>query len=223
MLDLRDGIRAKAAEHKATIDAFHQLWYGSPGTWGMTAWQGRPLLKCPTDLWVYQEIVHALRPTLIVETGTAMGGSALYFSHLLDLTGDGAVVSVDIEPAENLPTHPRCTFVTGSSIDPQIVDYVKGRATGQRVMVVLDSDHSMAHVLSELDAYGPLVTDGQFLVIEDTNINGRPMPIDWKGGPGPGPAVDAWLPLHPEFAPDILAERHYLTMHPGGWLRRMTA
>ena len=220
MADARTAIAAQKAEHAETIAAFHRIWYASPYTWGMAYWQGKPLLKCPMDLWSYQEIIYSLRPNLIIETGTAFGGSALYFAHLLDLCGEGEIVSIDLDPAENLPDHKRCWFVKGSSVDPDVVAYLAKRAKGKRVMVVLDSDHSAAHVTRELDAYAPMVSQGQFLVVEDTNINGRPVPIDWKGGPGPGIAVDAWLPNHPEFERDVLAERGLLTMHPGGWLRR---
>jgi cephalosporin hydroxylase len=221
MAEVRDDVCAIRARHADTINAFHRVWYEQRNTWSFTFYDQRPMMKCPTDLWVYQEIITDLKPTLIVETGTAYGASALYFAHQLDRIGIGSVISIDAQPFPDLPDHDRCWFVKGSSTDPEIVEWVRQRARGQRVMVVLDSDHSMAHVLEELAIYAPLVTPGQFLVVEDTNINGRPVPIDWKGGPGPGPAVDAWLPAHPEFERDLLAERYLLTMHPDGWLRRV--
>jgi cephalosporin hydroxylase len=217
---LRDGIVECRTKYRNLVEDFHRLWYQNPFTWGMTHWMGVPLLKCPTDLWTYQEVVVALQPSLIIETGTAFGGSALWFAHLLDLLGRGRVVTIDLEPGDKVPAHPRIQYVRGSSIDPSIVAQVRTWAQDERVMVVLDSDHSAEHVTAEMDAYGPMVTSGQFMVIEDTNINGRPVAIDWKGGPGPGPAVDAWLPQHPEFTRDVWAERHFLTMHPGGWLKR---
>jgi cephalosporin hydroxylase len=207
--------------HRETIDAFHRAWYASRNTHGMTYFENVPILKNPMDLWVYQDIIWDLQPTLIIETGTAYGGSALFFARQLDKLGRGAVVSIDIAPHATLPKHERITFVKGPSDDLIIAEAVATcAATHPRVMVVLDSDHSQEHVLTELGLYAPLVSVNQFLVVEDTNINGRPVPIDWKGGPGPGPAVDAWLPAHPEFARDLLAERYLLTHHPGGWLRR---
>jgi cephalosporin hydroxylase len=175
------------------------------------------------DLWVYQEIVWDLQPTLIIETGTAYGGSALYFARQLDRVGEGHVLSIDLEPAERLPTHPRISYVRGfSSVHAELVAKVQAIAHGHpRVMVVLDSDHAKRHVLAELEAYAPLVTKNQFLVVEDTNMNGRPVDIDWHGGPGPGLAVDEWLPQHKEFERALLAERYLLTMHPNGWMRRI--
>ncbi len=222
MTETFGNIREEAAAHKPVIDAFHQAWYASRNTHGMTFYEGIPILKCPLDLWVYQEILWDLQPTLIIETGTAYGGSALFFAHRMDRAGVGQVLSIDLEPADKLPQHPRITYVRGfSSTLDTVVEAVSNIAADHpRVMVVLDSDHSKRHVLAELEAYADLVTPNQFLVVEDTNINGRPVPTDWKGGPGPGPAVDAWLPAHPEFEVAVLAERYMLTHNPGGWLRR---
>jgi cephalosporin hydroxylase len=212
---------AERAEHRPTIDAFHRVFYASRQTHGMTYFEGVPLLKNPMDLWIYQEIIWDLRPTLIIETGTAYGGSALYFARQVErVGGKGMVLTIDIEPAKHLPRNDHITYLNPfSSIDPNVVRAVRACAsTHPRVMVVLDSDHSEAHVRAELEAYADLVTPGQFLVVEDTNINGRPVQVDWHGGPGPGPAVDAWLPSHPEFVPDPMAERYLMTFHT--WLRR---
>lgn len=216
-----DAIRREQAEHAATIAAFHRAFYASRQTHGMTFYEGVPLMKSPLDLWVYQEIIWDLRPTLIVETGTAWGGSALYFARQLDRVGEGHVVTIDLDAPAAPPSHTRVSYVTGlSSIASKVVDAVhEVAATHPRVMVVLDSDHGQAHVLDELDAYADVVTPGQFLVVEDTNINGRPVEVDWKGGPGPGPAVDAWLPRHPEFAEPAMARRYLMTFNT--WLRRM--
>lgn len=221
MEDTLTAIRQTNADHKELIDAFHRLFYNSPYTHGMTFYEGVPTLKNPLDLWVYQEAIWDLRPTLIIECGTAMGGSALFFARQLDRLGMGMVLTIDIDPIPNGgPQHKRITYLQGSSIDPQILRAVKACAsTHPRVMVILDSDHSKAHVLAELAAYGPLVSRGQLLVVEDTNINGRPVDIDWSDGSGPGPAVDEWLPTHPEFEQTALAERYMVTFHT--WLHRV--
>lgn len=220
--DARRDIAALRAQHGEVLDAFHRIWYDAYFTQGMTYFEGVPMLKCPNDLWIYQELIFDLKPTLIIETGTAFGGSALFFARQLEKLGAGSVVSVDISPAERLPRHSRITYLAGSSIDPSVVAMVAKRARAhERVMVVLDSDHGADHVAAELEAYAPLVTRGQFLVVEDTNIDGHPVNIDWKGGRGPHTAVEGFLPRYPEFARDPLCERYLLTMHPGGWLRRI--
>ncbi len=221
--EIRDGIAREAIQHGDIADQFHRAFYASKFTHNLTHWEGVPILKNPLDVWIYQEILHDLKPTLIVETGTAYGGSALFFARMLDRHGMGRVISIDIEPADTLPMHhPRILFLQGnSSTAPETLMTVSAIAKGhERVMVVLDSDHSKAHVLAELEAYAGFVTPGQFLVVEDTNINGRPVEQDWMGGPGPGDALDVWLPNHPEFVADQMAERFLMTFYPGGWLRR---
>lgn len=217
--EVLDEIRRTQAEHADAIAAFHRVWYASKQTWGMTSFEGIPVLKNPLDLWIAQEVIWELRPTLIIETGTAFGGSALFYARCIDKNGLGAVISIDCDPSLQLPTHPKVSFVTGYSTQPDVVAAVREVAlTHPRVMVVLDSDHSKQNVLDELDAYADLVTPGQLLVVEDTNLDGRPVERDWNGGPGPGPAVDEWLPRHPEFAREPLGERYLMTFHT--WLRR---
>ena len=217
--DVAAAILAERREHAGTIDAFHLLFYASKQTAAMTYFEDVPVLKNPLDLWVYQEIIWGLRPTLIIETGTAFGGSALYFARQLDRVGEGAVVTVDVDAPPDPPQHRRVTYLTASSTDSDVVEALARVAFGHpRVMVVLDSDHAKSHVLAELKAYAPLVSQGQYLVVEDTDINGRPVPIDWKGGPGPGPAVDEWWPEHPEFQRGVISERYLISSHT--WLRR---
>lgn len=218
---MRDGVQMEREALAPLVAPFHRAFYASRFTHNLTNYMGVPILKNPLDLWIYQEILWDLQPTLIIETGTAYGGSALFFGHMLDRRGAGRVISIDIEPHDTLPTHPRVSFVRGSSLAPGVLSAVAAVAkTHPRVMVVLDSDHSREHVLKELDAYSGFVTPGQFLVVEDTNIDHRPVTLGWMGGPGPGAAMDVWGPQHPEFVPDVLAERFLMTFYPGGWLRR---
>jgi cephalosporin hydroxylase len=218
--DVRDSVRRIQEAHGPMLDAFHKVSYHS-FTWSMTTWMGVPLLKHPCDLIALQEIVAGIRPALIIETGTAYGGSALYLAHLCDLLGHGQILTIDLEPAAKLPQHPRITYRVGSSVDDEIVGYVSDRAArcGGPVLVLLDSNHSQAHVAAELVVYAPLVTPGSFVVVEDTNVNGNP--VLPEHGPGPREAVDAFLAGHRDFERDPLPERFLISMHPGGWLRRI--
>jgi cephalosporin hydroxylase len=175
--------------------------------------------KCPLDLWIYQEILFERRPGLIVETGTYYGGSALFLASMLDLIGSGRVISIDTGWDPNPPAHPRIEYRTGSSVAPEIVDGVREAVQpGERVMVILDSDHSRDHVLAELRAYSPLVTPGDYLVVEDTNINGNPVKPDF--GPGPREAVEEFLAQNGDFDVDDSREKFFMTFSPGGYLRR---
>src|SRR5687768_9092223 len=110
---------------------FHRMYFDARDfnlTWRNTFYLGHPILKCPLDLWLYQEIIHRIRPGLIVETGTAFGGSALYLASLCDTIGHGRVMTVDLEPKPNLPAHPRLEYVVGSSTAPEIFARVQAAA-----------------------------------------------------------------------------------------------
>jgi cephalosporin hydroxylase len=201
-------------------DAFHQLYYES-NVWngGSTAWLGVPVLKTPFDLWIYQEIIHRNKPDLIVECGTFLGGTAFYMAGICDLIGTGKILAVDAVLRPGLPTHERINYFCGSSVGPETIDYVRAAAAQvQKVMVVLDSDHTKNHVLKELDAYSTIVTRGQYLIVEDSNINGHPVIPNF--GPGPAEAIDEFLKTNSNrFKIDRTCEKFLLTFNPGGYLR----
>jgi cephalosporin hydroxylase len=199
---------------------FHKLYYDS-AVQARTEWLGVKARKCPLDFWIYQEILFEKRPDLIIETGTAHGGSAYFLASIFDLIGSGRIVTVDIRPREGRPEHPRISYVQGDSAAPEIVAAVKERAQpDEKVMVTLDSAHDCDHVLEELRVYGPLVTPGQYLVVEDTNVNGHPARPEF--GPGPMEALQAFLAedLGRRFAVDPACEKFLMTFNPGGYLIR---
>ncbi len=185
--------------------------------WLATFWLGRHVYKAPTDLWVYQELLYKTRPDLILETGTHSGGSALYLASMCDLLGKGRIVTIDIDPQDDLPVHPRIKYLTGSSVAPEVLAEVRDEAAGEeRVMVILDSDHTKDHVLAELKEYSPLVSEGCYLIVEDTKV-GRILP---DFGPGPDEAIDEFLKENDSFAVDPVCEKFMLTFQPGGYLLR---
>jgi cephalosporin hydroxylase len=92
---------------------------------------------------------------------------------------------------------------------------VEGKGT---VMVILDSDHQKDHVLSELLLYSPFVTQGSYLIVEDTNLNGSPVAKDF--GPGPGEAVKEFLSGNDQFCADRKREKFLISANPGGYLKR---
>jgi cephalosporin hydroxylase len=203
---------------RAAVSRAHDVLYLSDA-WTETTWLGAQALKNPLDLWVYQEIIFEQRPELIVETGTYRGGSAFYLASICDLVGAGEVVSIDVEPLrEDYPAHPRITYLGGkSSTDPDVVAQVRGRAQGKRVVVVLDSDHSQAHVEAELAVYAPLVQVGGYVIVEDSNIG----QIRKDLLPGPLQAIEAFLAGTDEFEIDRAREKFLITQNPSGYLRRV--
>jgi cephalosporin hydroxylase len=183
-------------------------------------WLGQQIWQCPLDAWVIQEVIGELRPDLIVETGTFFGGSAYYYAGLCELLGHGHVISIDCAPKATIP-HPRIRYITGSSVDPAIVAQV-GEVMGSadRLLVILDSDHSEPHVLAELQAYAPWVPVGSYILIQDACID--TFEIFKIARPGPAGAIRRFMAANLQFVRDIeLEERYVMTVHPWGWWQRV--
>lgn len=207
-------------EHEPVVRRFHDLYVVHRGrTWGNTFWRGVKTIKCPLDLWVYQEIIFETRPDVIVETGTKNGGSALFMAAMCDVAGHGRVITIDIA-ADATPPHPRVSYVPGNSVAPQTHAAVTRRiAADESVMVVLDSRHTRAHVLNELRLWAPLVRKGHYLIVEDTNMNLR---LAAGGGdlrPGAFEAVQDFLAEEDRFEIDRSREKFFMTQNPCGYLR----
>jgi cephalosporin hydroxylase len=187
-----------------------------------------------------QEIIWAVQPDLIIETGIAHGGSLIFSASLLELNAacggprDAEVLGVDIDiRAHNraaIEAHPmfkRITMIEGSSIAPEIIAQVKAKAAGkQRVLVCLDSNHTHAHVLAELEAYAPLTSVGSYCVVFDTVIEDMPAELfpDRPWGPGNNPKTAVWdyLKTHPEFEIDrSIQHKLLITVAPDGYLQRV--
>jgi cephalosporin hydroxylase len=185
-----------------------------------TTWLGHTIRQNTLDLWVIQETIAEIRPSLLIECGTNYGGSALFYAHLFDLMGSGEVLTIDVERMHDL-SHPRITFLQGSSVAPEIVARVRGKVRNAHgpVLVILDSDHSESHVRAELEAYAPCVTMGSYVQVQDGVIDQLPMFA--SGRPGPLPAIHAFLRDHRGFTIDgARCARFPVTHHPVGWLRR---
>jgi cephalosporin hydroxylase len=202
------------------VREFHRAYYDSNVWRGPTQWLGVPAQKFPTDLWIYQEILFECRPDIIIETGTYWGGSALFLATICEAIGTGQIVSIDISHENLYPIQSaRVSFIQAPSADPSTLELVRQAIKPtDTVMVILDSDHQKSHVLAELDAYASFVTPGQYLIVEDTNINGNPVLPEF--GPGPREALGEWLPKHSEFKVDRSREKFGLTTNEGGYLRR---
>lgn len=202
------------------------------------SWLGRPIIQLPEDIVRVQEAIHEVRPDLVIETGIAHGGSLVLYASLLRALGGGRVIGIDVEirphNLEALQAHELIDdieLVVGSSTDRQIVGRVHDLARGaERVMVLLDSNHTREHVAAELEAYADLVTPGSYLIAADGVMRdvadvprGKP---EWEHD-NPVTAVHAFLEHHPEFelvqAPQPFDESEACwdpTHWPEGWLRR---
>ncbi len=197
------------------------------------SWTGLPIIQYPQDIIAIQEIIWQVRPELIIETGIARGGSLVFHASMLELIGGEAeVLGVDIDiRAHNrraIEAHPlakRIKLLQGSSIDPQIVRQVHEAAQGkQRVLIILDSNHTHAHVLAEMQAYAPLVKKGSYLLVFDTIIEDLPEDafLDRPWGPGNNPktAVFEYLRTNDRFVIDTdIDAKLQISAAPSGYLK----
>lgn len=172
---------------------------------------GNVTLRNPLDAWMVQQIMWDTKPDFLIETGTFRGGSAIYYGSIFDLMGSGKVISIDSKP-ESTPDHPRVEYMLGNSINDDILRQVKEQIGGRSCMVILDSDHSYDHVKRELEVYSPLVTVGNYLIIEDGN------PCETVVT-----ACDEFVAAHPEFErrDDWDKAFYEISFNYRGWLRRI--
>ena len=216
------------AGYMEVINEFSKAYYHTPvfnnqPVWTSTYWQGIPVLKCPLDLWLYQEIIFNQKPDFIIECGVAYGGTTAYLADICKLVGKGEVIGVDIEIKQetrvSLSKYQNIQLIQGSSVDIQITEKVFEIVGDSNTLVILDSDHTKDHVLQELMLYSKLVPSGGYLIVEDTNINGHPVCPDY--GLGPMEAVEEFLSGHPEFYIDQNCHKFLTTFNPNGYLKKI--
>jgi cephalosporin hydroxylase len=177
-------------------------WFYDANVWKFLHYRGVRTLKLPLDMWNYQEIIFERNLHWVIETGTRHGGSALYFADLLAAANrEGAVVSIDVTHEALDPVaaaHPRVRLLLGDSASESIRRQAMALVPGERrggVLLILDSDHAASHVLRELETWTPHLRRGDYLIVEDTIVNGHPVRPEF--GPGPMEALDAFLARNP--------------------------
>jgi cephalosporin hydroxylase len=202
------------------------------------SWMDRPIIQLPEDMVRIQEVVHRVKPDVIIETGIAHGGSLVFYASLCKAMGEGRVIGIDIEirpqnrqAIEGHQLFSLITLVEGSSTAPDVVSRVKSLVKPREVvMVILDSAHSKQHVLAELEAYHDLVSPGSYIIAADgimrdlNDVPGGKSEWIWDN---PAAAVAEFAQRHSEFvledpawpfSESELTEN--VTYWPKGWLRR---
>ena len=194
-------------------------------------WLGIPIIQLPNDIVLLQELIWKIRPDLIIETGVAHGGSAIFYASILELLGKGSVIGIDIEIRKYneiaIKSHPlskRIELLEGSSIDSHLFEEVKGRVrSGMEVLVVLDSNHSYNHVLAEMELYRELISPGGYMVVMDgvkEMLSDIPHGCaDWEDD-NPLTAIREFLTRYSEWEIDPYYTRTLITCSPNGFLRR---
>lgn len=184
-------------------------------------------VKTWEDLDRYRRVIAETKPDLIIECGTFSGKSAVWFASVARCD----VITIDTDPHIDPPIREAMDrlgiedFVT-SSTSWEMIELVQQRAMlggDKRVMVVLDSDHSKSHVAAEMLYYGPLVTPGCYMVVEDTLLRWMPDEERKHYHGDPLDAVESWMAVHDdEWVIDTELENlHPVTQFPSGWLRRL--
>lgn len=228
---LNDKLKSSAYEFmKASVDPKYSYNF---------SWLGRPIIQYPQDMIAMQELIWEVKPDLIIETGIAHGGSLIFYASILELvatcTGnEGKIIGIDIDirahnrkAIEEHPMFKRISMIQGSSIDPEIVAQVIEKAKGKkRILVCLDSNHTHAHALAELEAYGHLTSVGSYCVVFDTLIEdmgeGAYPERPWGPGNNPKTAVWEYLKTHSEFEINKSIDHKLLiSVAPDGYLKRV--
>jgi cephalosporin hydroxylase len=175
------------------------------------SWMGRPIIQLPEDMFRLQEVIYSLKPDVIIETGVAHGGSLIFYAGLCKAMEKGRIIGIDIEirphnrrAIEAHELSPLITLIEGSSTAPEVVERVGGEVReDERVLVLLDSCHTKEHVLAELNAYAPLVSQGSYIVAMDgimEQVAGAPRTqADWTWN-NPRRAAIEFVEKNPEFA-----------------------
>lgn len=196
-------------------------------------WMGRPIIQFPQDMLAMQEIIWNTKPELIIETGVAHGGSLIFYASLLQMMESDAYVlgiDIDIRPHNlaEIDAHPmrkRIQLIEGSSIAEETLSKVAAHVQGKsKILVILDSNHTHAHVLEELRLYSPFVNKGSYLVVYDTLLEDMPDDLvhnrPWGKGNNPKTAVRQFLSESDRFEIDKDIEAKILiTVAPDGYLK----
>jgi cephalosporin hydroxylase len=200
-MNLIGAIRGRLGFFRSPGTRYH-LWYYRNAVWDRTTWVGVKTLKSPSDMWNYQEILYSLKPALIVEFGTRFGGSALFFSAVMSQIGNRfKLLSVDIDAetvSQQTRRDPNIELLIMSSSDPKVGQRIAALRDDYPgpVFAILDSDHSKDHVLAEMKVLRPVLVSGDYLIVEDSSVNGHP--IFASHGPGPFEAVHEYFQLYPD-------------------------
>lgn len=258
---LRIESMSKDSALKSDADALIRSSVAAKYSYNFT-WLGRPIIQYPQDMVALQEIIWDTRPDLIIETGIAHGGSLILSASMLSLLDycDAVESGIPLDPKsihrkvlgididirvhnraaiESHPMAHRIEMIEGSSIAADVVTRVYSIAKNYRnIMVILDSNHTHAHVLAELEAYAPLTSVGSYCIVFDTFVEDLPDSMypdrPWSKGNNPKTAVWEYLRLLKEDGRKAMdgeclgleVDNHIenkllITVAPDGYLKRI--
>lgn len=195
---------------KIISDAWLKAGWEAKHVYGFS-WLGRPIIQLPDDMIRIQEVIYNIKPDLIIETGVAHGGSLIFYASILNAIGNGRVLGIDIEirshnrvEIESHRLFPQISLIEASSTSAAAIESVSAHvASNDRVLVLLDSNHTRQHVLDELNLYSQFVSVGSYIVACDgimKQVSGLSRTQDDWGINNPISAVHDFLSQNPNFA-----------------------
>ena len=195
-------------------------------------WLGVPVIQTPEDLMLMQELIFKVQPDIIIETGIAHGGSLIYYASLMELLNKGRVIGVDVEIREHnrkvIEAHPlfkRIEMIQGDSVSDETIQELRKRIpNNSKAIVCLDSDHTKAHVLKELELYQHFVVPGCYIVVFDTVVSElAKLGVGDKKyiNNGPKEAIDQFLVMNRNFEIDEQFNKLYISTTLNGYLKRI--
>jgi cephalosporin hydroxylase len=179
-----------------------------------------PCVKCPFDYVLYQMLINSVKPDLIIEIGTYKGGSALYYSDLLNLLGGVREVhTIDIESnvdSDLIKNNNNIKLFTEGyqNYDINLI------SNFSNVMIIDDGSHTYNDVLNSLNKFSKYVSSGSYFIVEDGVITDLGLDQNFNGGPMR--AIDEFLTNN-----DFTIDRSYCdffgknaTFNPNGFLKK---
>lgn len=161
-------------------------------------YKGIRAIRCPFDYVIYQMIINEVKPDLVIEIGTNIGGGALYIADLLDSNGIGILHTIDIVDMVDpkVKEHSRIKFFA-EGWENYDLTLTKGY---ERILIIEDASHMYKDSIGILNKFHQIVSVGSYFIIEDGIINELGLEKEYEGGPLK--AVREFLPIHPEYSVD---------------------
>jgi cephalosporin hydroxylase len=161
-------------------------------------YRGIKAVRCPFDYLMYQMIICEVKPDLVIEIGTKIGGGTLYIADLLDILGNGVVHTIDIIDIVDpkVKEHNRIKFFTEgwANYDINITKKFK------KILIIEDASHLYSDTFGALNKFYSIVSKDSYFIIEDGIINELGFEKKYNGGPLK--AIREFLPNHPEYIVD---------------------
>lgn len=209
-----------------------------------TNFLGVPLQQDPNDAFAIMDLIWRLKPDLMIELGTAGGGSAFFYAFIMTAYNKDAKV-ITIDPKRTFDWNqrnvkrvcPHCTYARDTklwnsttinffndipvNVVPMVENLIK-KWGSKNVLVMEDGNHLTKTVHENINAYAKFVTPGSYLIVQDTKMKR----LYHRKDIDPAAAVDIFLSspgIGQQFAIDRTFEYYLCGQHAKGFLKRKSS